>query len=432
MSFNRFFALSGILALCAGVHSAGAEPLPLDRVVAIVNDEVITRLGLDQEVQVSIAQLRRQNTPLPTREVLEKQLLERLVTRTVLLQYAKQTGLRISEADVDKSMERIATENKLTPAALRAAVAADGISIERFREDIRVQLILARLRDREVDNKLMVTDAEVQSYLRTQAAQGERVEDYQVQRLVVSVREQATPEELQLRRKRAEAALSQINSGASFAQVVASFSDAPDAMDGGGMGWKPSGRLPSVYIEALQNMKVGATSSILRTGNGFHILRLTDKRGSSSPVIVNQARARHILIRLNEIVSEKDATARLLDLKARIENGADFGEMARRYSDDASAAKGGDLSWVSPGDTVPEFERAMDALKPGEISPPTKSPFGWHLIQVLERREQDMSADRAKNQARQALRSRKSEDQWQEWIRQQRDKAYVEHHLDDK
>jgi peptidyl-prolyl cis-trans isomerase SurA len=198
------------------------------------------------------------------------------------------------------------------------------------------------------------------------------------------------------------------------------------------MGWRPAGRLPTIFLQALKALKVGQVSDIVRSPAGFHILKLNDKRGNDTPILVNQTHARHILVRLNEVVSENDARNRLGELKDRIENGADFAELARLHSDDTTAARGGDLGWVSPGDTVPEFERAMAALQQGQVRKPFKTAFGWHIVQVLERREQDMSKDRQRIQARQAIRSRKSDEQWQEWVRQQRDKAYVEYKLEDK
>ena len=297
---------------------------------------------------------------------------------------------------------------------------------------MRGEMLMARLRDREVDNRLVVGDDEIQSFLRSQQAQGDKVDEYKLAHILVSVPEQATSEELKVRRARADTALAQLRQGADFGQVTAGFSDAPDALQGGDMGWRPAARLPTIFLDALKDTKVGQTSEVLRSPAGFHIIKLVDKRGSETPVVLTQTHARHILIRLNEVVSENDARNRLTDLKDRIEHGADFGELARLHSDDSSAARGGDLGWVTPGDVVPDFEHAMDALKPGQVSPPFKSPFGWHIVQVLERREQDMTKDRQRLAARQALKQRKSEDQWQECVRQQRDKAYVEYHLEDR
>jgi peptidyl-prolyl cis-trans isomerase SurA len=404
----------------------------IDRVVAVVNDEVITRLELERDTRVADDQLRRQGTPPPARDVLEKQLLERMITKRALIQYTRQTGLRVSDADLDRAIDKIAEQNKMAPAALRETVERDGIPFNRFREDVRTEMLISRLREREVDSRVVVSDAEIQSFLRGQEGQTEKVDEYNLAHILVAVPEQATPEQVNTRRSRAETALAQIRQGADFRQVAAGFSDAPDAFEGGAMGWRPAARLPGIFLEAAKKLKVGQSSDILRSPAGFHIILLVDKRGSDTPVMVTQTHARHILVRLNEVVSENDAKNRLSDLKDRIEHGTDFNELARLHSDDGSAAKGGDLGWISPGDVVPEFEQAMNALKPGQVSDPFKSPFGWHIVQVLERRDQDMSKDRQKLAARQAIRQRKSDDQWQEWVRQQRDKTYVEYHLDDK
>jgi peptidyl-prolyl cis-trans isomerase SurA len=248
----------------------------------------------------------------------------------------------------------------------------------------------------------------------------------------VVVPEQASPEQIQSRRERAEQALAQLKTGADFRQVAAAYSDAPDALQGGSLGWREGERLPAIFHDAIKALKPGEISSVLRSSNGFHILKLNEKRNTEAPLMVQQTHARHILIKTNEIVSESEARSRLRTLKERLDNKADFAELARVHSDDASAARGGDLGWLSPGDTVPEFERAMDGLKPGEISEPVQSPFGWHLIQVLERRNQDMSQERVRLMARQALRARKSDEAYQEWVRQLRDRAYVETRLEER
>jgi peptidyl-prolyl cis-trans isomerase SurA len=422
----------GSLLVAAGMAVAANEPIALDRIVAVVNDEVITRMELDRESRMATEQLRRQGTPLPARDILEKQLLERMITKRALLQFAKQNGMRVSDTELDSAVDHIAQENKMTPVALRETIERDGVGFDRFREDVRAEMLVARLREREVDSRIMVGDSEIQSFLRSQENQGEKIDEYNLTHILVTVPEQATPDEVKQRRARADTALAQLRQGLDFRQVAASFSDAPDALQGGAMGWRPAARLPTIFLDALKNMKVGQVSDLLRSPNGFHILKLIDKRGNNTPVIVTQTHARHILIRLNEVVSENDARNRLTSLKDRIANGADFAELARLQSDDTSAARGGDLGWVTPGDVVPEFERAMDALKAGQVSNPFKTPFGWHIVQVLERREQDMSKDRERLAARQAIRQRKSEEQWQEWVRQQRDKSYVEYHLEDR
>ncbi|MBS0310187.1 MAG: peptidylprolyl isomerase, partial [Proteobacteria bacterium] len=250
--------------------------------------------------------------------------------------------------------------------------------------------------------------------------------EYNFAHILVTVPENASPEQIQARHARAEDIVAQLAKGADFAQMSASYSDASNALQGGEFGWRASGKIPTLFADALKSMQPGQISPILRSSNGFHILKLIDKRGLDATLTVTQTHARHILIKTNELTSEADARNRLLQLKERIENGAKFEDMARLQSEDASASKGGDLGWINPGDTVPEFEKAMNALKPGQISDPIQTPFGWHLIQVLERRNQDVTQERQKLLARQAIRERKGDEAFQDWVRQIRDAAYVE------
>lgn len=404
----------------------------LDQIVAVVNNEVITRLDLDDRTRIAALQLKQQGTPPPPRDALERQILERLISNQVQLQRARETGLRVDEGELDRAIQRIAEENKLSAQAMRAALEKDGIPFARFREDIRNEIILARLREREVDNRIVVTDSEVDNFISTQQAQAERGEEYNLSHILVTVPENASPEQIQARRARAEQALEQLKSGADFRQVAASFSEAPDALQGGAMGWRDAARLPSLFLDAVKALQPGATSSLLRSSNGFHILRLNERRGSTAPVIVRQTRARHILVRTNELVPEAEARRRLVSIKERLENKGDFAQLARQFSEDSSNARGGDLGWLAPGDTVPEFERAMNALEPGQISDPVQTPFGWHLIQVQERRNEDMSRERLRLDARRALHARKSDESYQEWVRQLRDQAYIEYRLEER
>ncbi len=404
----------------------------LDRIIAVVNDDVITRLDLDERLRFATVQLKQQGTPPPPRDALEKQLLDRMVTDRVQLQLARETGLRVDDGELDKTMQRIAQDNKLTLQQLRAVLEKDGVPFSRFREDIRNEIILARLREREVDNRISVAESEIENFISTQQAQAGRSDEYNLSHILVTVPENASPEQIQSRRSRAEQALEQLRSGADFRQVAASLSEAPDALQGGAMGWRDAARLPTLFVDALKTMAVGGLSPILRSSNGFHVLRLNERRGSTSPVIVRQTHARHILIKTNELVPEAEARRRLASLKERLDNKADFAELARLHSEDSSGSKGGDLGWLSPGDTVPEFERAMDALEPGQASGPVQSPFGWHLIQVLSRRNEDMSREHQRLEARKALRARKSDESHQEWLRQLRDRAYIEYRLEER
>lgn len=424
-----------LLALCGTAAARAAQapqPVVLDSIAAVVNDEVITRGELDDRVAFALKQLQRQGTSPPPRTVLEHQILERLVNDQVQLQYAKSIGLRIDDAELDRAIERIAKDSKLTTAELREAVAKDGVPFAKFRGDIRTEILLSRLREREVDSKIVITEGEIDNAIRLERLRQDRADEYNLSHIFVNVPENASPEQIEAQRARAEKAHAELESGADFREVAAAISDAPDALKGGLLGWRAENRLPTLFVQALRKMRVGALSAVLRSPNGFHILRLNDKRGVQTPVIVQQTHARHILIKTNELVSESDARARLAGLKERLEHGADFAALARANSEDASSAKGGDLGWLSPGDTVPEFERAMNALKPKEISDPVKTPFGWHLIQVLERRNEDMSQERQRLEARHALRARKSDEAYQEWVRQLRDRAYVELRLDER
>jgi peptidyl-prolyl cis-trans isomerase SurA len=426
-----FFRYVAVL-VCAAVvlpTSAGAQkpppPVVLDRIVAVVNDEVITRHELEERVKFATKQLRQQGTPLPPKDALERQLLDRMVTDRVQLQFAKETGLRVDDTELDRAINRIAQENKMTAQQLRQALDKDGVPFARFRDDIRNEIVITRLREREVDHKIVVTEGEIDNFLSLQQ-RADVNDEYNLSHILVVVPENASPEQIQARRERAEQAYAQLKGGSDFRQVAVAFSEAPDALQGGTMGWRPSSRLPTLFTDALKSLRAGELSPILRSANGFHILKLNDKRGGGAPVIVQQTHARHILMKTNELVSESEARNRLLALKERLENKADFAALARAHSEDASATKGGDLGWLSPGDTVPEFERAMNALKPGEVSAPVQTPFGWHLIQVLERRNEDMSKERQRLAARQTLRARKSDEAYQEWVRQLRDRAYIE------
>jgi peptidyl-prolyl cis-trans isomerase SurA len=427
-------ALALLLALvCAGAPAQDSRRVQvIDRIVVVVNDEVITRHELENRARAAAAQLRRQGAPLPPQPVLEKQILERMIMDRVQLQFAKETGLRVDDTELDRAITRIADENKLSLQQLRAALEKDGIAFSRFREDIRNEITVARLREREVESRITVTESEIDNFIQTQQNPNARDEDYDISHILVTVPEKSSPEIIQQRRARAEQALAEIKNGIDFRQVAATFSDAPDALKGGALGWRNASRLPALFLDAVRELKPGEVSGILRSPNGFHVLRLNERRGSTMPLTLQQTRARHILIKTNELVSENEAQRRLVSLKERLDNNADFAELARLYSEDASSAKGGDLGWLSPGDTVPEFERAMDRLSPGQVSDPVRSQFGWHLIQVLERRTTDVSGERQRLEARRALRARKSDEAYQEWLRQLRDKAYIQYRVDER
>jgi peptidyl-prolyl cis-trans isomerase SurA len=408
------------------------KSVPIDRVVAIVNDEALTQYDVNEQKRVVLGQMRTANVTPPAPDVLEKQLLERLITERVLLQYAKETGIRVDDTQVERTLARIAEDNKLSNEDFRRAVEREGIPFAKYRNDIRNEITVQRLREREVESRVNVSDAEVDHLIATLDAQAGGEVEYRLAHILVTVPEQASTDQIDVRQRRAEQALSQVRSGTDFAQVAAGFSDAPDALQGGALGWRTPARLPTVFADPVRKMKPGDVSPVLRSASGFHIVKLLEVRSRNNPSVVEQTKLRHILVKVNETTSNEDAKVKIERIRERIVQGAKFEDQAKANSEDASAAKGGELGWVSPGDTVPDFERAMNALKPGELSGPVRTPFGWHLIQVQERRTQDVTKEKAREQARAALRQRKSEEAFQDWVRQTRDRSYVEIRTDDK
>jgi len=410
----------------AAAASSGDRIVLLDRVVAIVNEEAVTQYDINEQQRIVMQQMKSEKVTPPPADVLQKQLLERLITERVLMQLAKETGIRVDDVTVERTIQRIAQENKLSPEEFRKVLDREGIAYPKYREDIRREIIVQRLRDREVESRIIVTDAEVENFLATVNAQVGGDVEYRLSHVLVLVPEQATPDQSDAKRRRAEEALKQIEAGTDFGQVAAGFSDAPDALSGGSMGWRTAARLPTVFADPVRGLKPGQVSGLLRSAAGFHIVKLLETRSTNQPTVVDQFRARHILVKVSETASEADGKAKIERIRERISLGTKFEDLAKLNSEDGSSAKGGDLGWLSPGDTVPEFEKAMKALTGDEVSPPVRSPFGWHLIQVTGRRTQDITAEKQREQARQALRQRKSDEAFQDWIRQQRDRAYVE------
>ncbi len=405
----------------------------VDRIVAVVGREVVTASELTAQRELKERQLQRQGTPLPDRGLLERQILERLIIHKAQLQLASDNGIRVEESQLERALERIAENSKMSLSAFRQALEKDDVPFDKFRDEVRQEIQIQRLREREVDERIEVSDSEIEQFLEDSKASSGARSEYNLVHVLVRLPEQASPEQIEQARQKAEKARAESAAGADFAKVAASYSDAPDALQGGSMGWRAEDRLPEIFTGALKNLRPGQTSAVLRSPGGFHVIKLVERRGTEDGAPVEQTRARHILIRTSEVTSEADARRRLSDLRERIvTGGADFAELARLHSADGSASRGGDLDWILPGDTVPDFERAMTALKPGETSQPFKSPFGWHLVQVMERRATALTQDRRRMQARLALKERKSDEAYQEWLRQLRDRTYVEMRLEDR
>ncbi len=423
------FIILGLIVSNYGYSKPESGIKKLDRIIAIVDQDVITEKELQEKINSVIGNLKSQKIEIPTENVLRKQVIERLIANSIQIQLAYQTGLKISDAQVDKTIERIAEKNKLNVTDFKKTLEKDGTNFYKFREEIRNEITIAQLKEREVDSKIVITDGEIDNFLNAQSK--EIQDEFEVAHILIRVPEDASPEKLEKLKNKAEDAAKQIQSGKNFTQVSAAFSETPNALEGGNLGWKKASDLPTLFVDALKKTEVGKLTPILRSPNGFHILKLINKKGSSGPLVVEQTHVRHILIKLSEITSENEGRQKLIGIKERLENGIKFEDMAKQYSEDPSANSGGDLGWINPGDTVPEFEKTMKQLNINQISDPIKTPFGWHLIQVLERRSQDMSKESARIQARQQIKMRKSEEAYQDWLQELRDRSFVELRLED-
>ena len=423
---NLLFTMRRVLPLAAMIATAGllmpvagraqaVQARPIDRVVAIVNTEAITEREWVTRSDALARRLRAQaGVELPPEAEFRRQVLERMVSDLAMQQAARDAGVRIDDGMLDRAVARIAQDSNLTLAQLREQLERDGLTYAAFRQEIAREMTLGRVRERDIESRVQVSEAEIDAYLDTQ----KNAElEYNIAQILIRVPESASTEELERARVRAETIARSAREGADFARIAASYASAGEPIDG--------------------KLAPGEIADVVRSPAGFHVLKLMERRGggggeqASAPV--RQTRARHILMRVNELNSEGEVTRRMQEIRERLAAGTvEFADMARQYSVDGSAAQGGDLGWVYAGDTVPDFERAMDALKPGDISVPVRSPFGYHLIQVLERRTDEASPERVRASARAAVRTRKAAEAFQEWSAQARDRAYVEYRLEDR
>ncbi len=410
---------------------AADDIVKIDRIIAVVDKNIITEQELLNRINTVSAQIEKKGKTLPSQAVMQKQILERLIVDSLQLQMAAQTGIKVDDTRLNKTVERLAEQNKMSMEEFKEALANDGIPYFKFREDLRDEITISRLKEREVINRVEVSDGEIDNYLTTQANVDDKQEEFEISHILIRLPEDTTPEDIDEARVKIENLYKELENGQTFEQVSGIFSDTPNALEGGGMGWRKGSQLPTVFSEQLQSMSVGEVAKPIRSPNGFHILKLTNVRSGNSPLMVEQTKVRHILIKLNEGISEKEAKQKMDVIKERLDNGAKFEEMAQQYSEDGSANSGGDLGWVNPGDTVPQFESVMNDLPIGEFSAPVTTPFGWHIIQVLERREKDMTEEAARFKARKEIRNRKAEEAYQDWIGELRDRAFVELRLED-
>jgi len=411
-----------------------SEPILIDRIVAVVNAEAITDRELRQKVDTVSRRLTSQGVTLPPPQELQRQLLERMIGDAAQQQAARESGIRIDEVTIDRTVARIAQDSQMTVAQFRARLEADGVSFQSFRQDVANELTVSRFREREIDSRIQVSESEVDVYL---AEQKTAAVEFNIAQILVAISEDAPAETVAKARQQARSIVQMARAGGDFARIVSSLSSTSEPVQGGITGMRTVDRLPAMFVEAVTPLKPGEVADEVRSPAGFHILKLIERRGGgwsdagSGPV--KQTRVRHILIRVNELNSETEVIRRLNEIAGRMRAGSvDFADMARQYSVDGSAGQGGDLGLVYQGDTVPEFERAMDALEIGQISEPVRSPFGYHLIQVTERRTDEASPERVRSATRNLLRIRKSNERFQEWTTEVRDRAYVEYRLDDQ
>jgi peptidyl-prolyl cis-trans isomerase SurA len=421
---NLFITLL-IASFLSCLPSAQAEVL--DKIIAVVEDDVILDRELEQEVAVILQRIQGDNTALPPRFVLRKQVLEKMIIDKLQRQLAEKAGVTVSEDMLNRSVEDIAHRNNMDVQEFRIELERQGMSYGSFLENVRNEIIINELRGREIGGRIKVTDQEIQHYLETQDQVGPEAEQYHLGHILIAVKEGASSSEIQKASSKAESLVSRLRAGEDFTQTAISESDDGNALKGGDLGWRSMGDVPTLFVDNVKIMATGDIAGPIRSPSGYHIIKMLEKKGAMDHQMVTKTKVRHILIKTNELVDDNEARNRLLALKERISDGEDFGALARSHSDDkGSALKGGSLDWVGPGDLVKPFEEAMGKLSIKEISEPVQTQFGWHLIQVLGRENKDNSVEYRKNMARDAIRKRKIEEETELWLRRLRDEAFVE------
>lgn len=419
------FRLIGLMALAASLTLQAAVK-ELDHIVAVVNEDIIAKSELDSQTREMLAQLTQKRTNLPPMRILQEQVLERMIAKRLQLQTAERLGLGVDDATVTKAIANIAQNNNISLLQLRETLEADGISFPLFREQLREDILINRLKQKEVINRIVITEQDVKNFLAREIGTSRQRSAVRLFHILIATPEGASPQDVQAAKREALSVYDQLNQGADFSELAVRVSDGRQALEGGDLGWIETSRIPSLFTSVVDEMEPGTISEPIRNASGFHIVKLSEVRGGKK-LIINQTHARHILVNTNEIVSDNEARQRLETLRERIVGGDAFETLARSHSDDkASAIKGGDLGWTSPGDLVPQFEERMDALAIDEISEPFKTQFGWHIVQPLERRQHDNTEEALKNMARQEIQKQKSEEAIELWLRQLRDEAYIE------
>jgi peptidyl-prolyl cis-trans isomerase SurA len=431
------FAVAGVLPAAP----AQAQGLPagngqtVDTIAAVVNDGVITQRELDSRAEMIAHRLQQQNAPVPPDAQLRAQVLNQMVLERIQLQKAKEDGITVDDAAVQRTLERLAQANGMDVATYRARIEAAGVPWTTFTRDARTELTLSKLREKEVDSKVTVSDAEVANYIASQRGPNAgQSSDLHFQHIFIKAPLNASETDIEAAQAKANALLKEAQSGSKFESLAKSNSQASDAGKGGDMGFLPQSKLPPEFVTAASTLRPGEVNpSVIRTNDGFEIVRLVERRqgqgtAADAPKLV-QTHVRHILLRVGDGMSEPQARQKLLEIRQEIAAGGDFAKFARTYSQDGSASQGGDLGWISPGETVPEFERAMNTLQDNQLSEPVRTEYGYHLIQVLGRRDAEGSIAQQMELARQAIGQRKAEQAYADWLRQLRDSAYVDYKI---
>jgi len=422
---NKFYTITTSLCLILATQNAIALQA-LDKVIAVVNDDVVTQNELDSRIDDFIIQLKIDKNDTAKIKALTKQVLERMIVSRIQLQMAAQMGITIDDINLNRMIEQIAQSNKLTLDELKNTLTKDGISFAHFREQTREDLIIKQLQQRVVANKINISDQEIQRFIDNNLNKNNKNEKYKIQHILINIPESASPDELNKAKEKAEQVFAEIKNGADFKTLAMQKSDGRNALKGGDLGWRTSNELPESFIDAIKAINIGETSAPIQSTSGFHLLKLTDK--SINKNMVTQSLARHILIRTSKKRNDDEARELLSQLKQRIEQGEEFSKLAEEYSQDpGSKIKGGDLGWADPGTFFAEFEDTMDSLKKNEISAPFRSQFGWHILQLLDRRERDKTQANLKSQASRAIQKRKYDEELRLWTRRIRDEAYVEY-----
>ncbi len=425
-----WLALASSVLLATQVQATLTVDNPLDRIVAVVNDEVITALQLDAELGLIKKQLRQQNTRLPADAVLKKQLLERMILRRIQLQMAKRGSIRVDDDMLNRTLDNIAAQNSMSLSQFRDTLQREGIDFETFRENMRDEITVNRLQQRVVRNRIVVTQQEIDNFINNQKLRSGKDKEYHLGHILVAVPEAASAQQIKVARAKAEKLVRELRAGADFNQTAVSFSDGQQALEGGDLGWRRANALPSLFADWVVKQEVNNVSNALRSPSGFHIIKMLEVRDNQPQHVITQTHTRHILIKPFDASEDSEARARLEKIRERIVAGEDFAALAKAHSDDpGSGAQGGELGWVSPGEMVPNFEKGMNALAIGELSEPVRSRFGWHLIQVQGRRDADVTKKIQEKNAREAIRERKTGPAMQAWVRRIRDEAFVENRL---